>query len=390
MIRLILALLLALSLKVAAAPPRFETSASRVKCFDALEVTVSLAEPPSGNPFTEATLKGEFRAPDGKTFTVDGFCDDAAGRVFRIRFMPLQPGEHSFALTLQHGGGEWTHAGAFKATRSAGPGPVRVDPEHPFHFVREGTGKHWFWNSTTTYMLLGWDDETIAASIHRLADLGINQVRVALCGRPKDGTRWNEPLVARGGKFAFKMEPWVAARPENIQDPGYDVTRFNLELFRKAERMLRVARERDVVVSIIFYVDGADRGVDPFGKERMGGEDEQRHYRYVAARLAAFPNVMWDVANEYRLFRDDAWAEKMGQFLSERDPYDHLMSVHGHGDFRFRRSPWADFAMFQSWDEHGGYHYMLKNRREQAQTGRPMPQINEEYGYEDHYPYPWG
>jgi hypothetical protein len=61
---------------------------------------------------------------------------------------------------------------------------VRVDPEHPFHFVREGTGKHWFWNSTTPYMLLGWDDESIATSIHRLADLGINRVRVAVRSVP--------------------------------------------------------------------------------------------------------------------------------------------------------------------------------------------------------------
>jgi hypothetical protein len=33
---------------------------------------------------------------------------------------------------------------------------------------------------------------------------------------------------------------------------------------------------------------------------------------------------------------------------------------------------------------------MKKNRDEQAATGRPMPQVNEEYGYEDHYPLPWG
>jgi hypothetical protein len=46
--------------------------------------------------------------------------------------------------------------------------------------------------------------------------------------------------------------------------------------------------------------------------------------------------------------------------------------------------------MYQSWDEHGGYQFMLNNRREQAATGRPMPQVNEEYGYEDHYPFPWG
>ena len=118
-------------------------------------------------------------------------------------------------------------------------------------------------------------------------------------------------------------------------------------------------------------------------------EDEQRYYRYAVARLAAFSNVMWDVTNEYHLFRDEAWAEKMGTFIKQCDPYDHLTSVHGHGEFPFRTSPWADFAMYQSWDEGGGYAFMLKNRHQQAKTGRIMPQVNEEYGYEDHYPR-WG
>ncbi len=33
---------------------------------------------------------------------------------------------------------------------------------------------------------------------------------------------------------------------------------------------------------------------------------------------------MWDLANEYRSFRDEVWAGKMGPFLRACDPYDHL------------------------------------------------------------------
>ena len=122
----------------------------------------------------------------------------------------------------------------------------------------------------------------------------------------------------------------------------------------------------------------------------MGGPDEQRYYRYAVARFAPFCNVMFDVANEYRLFRDDPWADKMGSLIKQWDPYKHLASTHGHGDFRFGESKWADFAMYQCWDEHGGWAYMMKNREQQAKTGRIIPQINEEYGYEDHYPQGWG
>ena len=60
---------------------------------------------------------------------------------------------------------------------------------------------------------------------------------------------------------------------------------------------------------------GKDPGVDPFGKARAGSEDEQGYYCYAVARLAAFSNVMWDVTNEYHLFRSEPWVERMGTLL---------------------------------------------------------------------------
>jgi hypothetical protein len=199
-----------------------------------------------------------------------------------------------------------------------------------------------------------------------------------------------EPMVEPSDEFQFRLEPWPAARPQDVENPGYDVKRFNLAHFLNAERMLRHARELDMAVSLIFHLDGADKGVDPFGKEGAGGEDERRYYRYAVARFAAFSNVTWDVTNEWHLFRDEAWTNAMGAFIKECDPYDHLTTVHGKDTFPFRSASWCDFASVQSWDEHGGYDFMRKNRIGQTEAGRPMPQINEEYGYEDHYPYPWG
>lgn len=369
----------------------FVQSSDSVDCYRFIEVTATVDRPDVDNPFTDGIVEGQFTPAGGQPVIVEGFCDSADGSVFRIRFMPTQPGDHSYSVTYRQGTYKARHEGRFSARKSSRPGLLRVDKEHPYHFVYEGTGTHFFWNSTTAYWLLGWrDDSTIQESIERLAKLGVNRIRVALSGRTRDGMRWKEPDVKPSDGFQFRLEPWPAARPANIEDPGYDVTRFNLDYFRKCERMLDHARKRGVQVSIIFHLDGADKGVDPFGKERMGGPDEQRYYRYVVARLAAFPNVMWDVTNEWHLFRDEAWVEKMGQLIEDCDPYDHLTSVHGRGDFPFRTSPWVDFAMYQSWDEHGGYAFMLRNRREQEKTGRPMPQVNEEYGYEDHYPYPWG
>ncbi len=388
----LLTLLLAVAvLDSAAAEPgrvRFSQSATEVEAYDFVEATMNVEGPDVANPFTDARLEGEFSRRGGQAVRVDGFCDSPDGSVFRIRFMPSSPGPHDYSVVYRQGAYEAQHRGSFVAVDSDRKGVVRVDPEHPWHFLWEGTGEHYFYNGTTTYFLAGWDEEQIRANLDRLARLKVNRVRAAVAGRVQNGRAWYEHVYPTD-RFSFLLNPWAADRPESVEDPGFDVTRFNTAYWRKWDALLRHARELDVVVSVILYVDGRRPGVDPFGKQGMGGEDEQRYYRYAAARLGAFSNVMWDVTNEYRLFRDDGWAEKMGAFIKACDPYDHLTSVHGHGDFRFQTSPWADFAMYQSWDEGGGYEFMLNRRREQANTGRIIPQVNEEYGYEDHYP-TWG
>ncbi|MBI2301859.1 MAG: DUF4038 domain-containing protein [Armatimonadetes bacterium] len=365
----------------------FSAAADSIPAWEFVELEIRPAEPPAGNPF-DVEPKCALAREGGPVHTVRGFCDSADGSLYRLRLLATQPGEWHYHIHF----GRERHSGQFTATPSGRRGLLRVDPAHPYHFQWAGTGEHLFWNAATTFALIGWRDEAvIRQAIDRLAGLGVNRLRAALIPpRVHSGQNWYEPAMSNNEQFTTCVNVWPAARPESVEDPGFDVTRFNLEQWRKYERMLTHARERDMLISVIFYVDGRLPGVDPFRAERAGGPDEQRYYRYAAARLAAWSNVMWDVTNEYQLFRDEAWAEQMGAFLRAHDPYGHLISVHGHERFPFRTSPWADFAMYQCWDEHGGHDFMLRNRREQAETGRPMPQVNEEYGYEEHYPVGWG
>jgi hypothetical protein len=381
-----------LTLAVYAAGVRFEQSAKTIDRFDFIEVTLIVSNPPAGNPFMDTEVTGEFAVESGAPVRVDGFCDSDDGSRFRIRFMPTQAGKHTYSVIYKRPDDQHRHAGSFTARAGRRKGIVRVDKEHPTHFVSEGTGEHFFYNSTTAYWLLAFKDEAvIRESIDRLARLKVNRIRTALSGRTTGGMRWKEPMIVSDDAFQFRLEPWPAARPLDIHNPGYDVTRFNLEHFRKAERMLAHARNRDLNVSLIFALDVADKGVDPFGvKASVGNADEQRYYRYCVARFAAFANVWWDLINEWNLCREEAWVGKMGPLVKEWDPYDHLASVHGTSRFPFAKQPWVDYVMFQSWDEYGAYDFMLKARQAQAAAGRPLPIINEEYGYEDHYPYPWG
>ena len=67
------------------------------------------------------------------------------------------------------------------------------------------------------------------------------------------------------------------------------MTRFNTAFFEKAEAAILKARECDVVISVVFFLDGADAGADPFGKTRMFSEDARRYYRYVTPALEPTP-----------------------------------------------------------------------------------------------------
>jgi hypothetical protein len=148
------------------------------------------------------------------------------------------------------------------------------------------------------------------------------------------------------------------------------------------ERTLAYARERDIVISLI--MDWNDSPIHP----AAGSEDEHRYYRYAVARLAAYSNVTWDLGDDLDSFRDEAWTHDTGTLLRGWDPYGHLASSHPvNNEHQDRTSDWFGFTSFQAWNR-PQHDWMLDQRRQQAATGRIIPQVNEEYGYEDHYP-PW-
>ncbi len=395
---------LALLLFAAAAPAQTYSHGPpgglRPAVYDPVELVVTVKNPKANtNPFADFDLVATFTRNNGKPVAVRGFCDAADGSVYKVRFLPTVPGEYEYKLTT---GGAASNESVWQSTvtveaKKNARGPVRIDTDHPHHFVWAGTGEHYFWNGTTTYWLLGvQDDKRIEAAIDRLAKLKVNRIRVALNARTTDGNRWFEPQVTNSTDFQFRIDPWVANNPDSVEDPQFDTSRFNVAMWQKLDKLVAHARKKDVIVSIIFHLDGPDKGVDPFNGGKRKGEGytdykaEEAYYRYGVARLAAYSNVMWDVTNEWHLFRDEKWVNHFGDLIRQADPGGHLMSVHGRGDFPFYKSAWADFAMYQVWDDAGAYPFLRKARTLAEKAGRPMPHINEEYGYEDHYPGPWG
>jgi len=276
----------------------FSQPVETVEAYDYVEVIARVDKPDVRNPFLDATVTGSFSKADGTDRkSVEGFCDSTDGSVFRIRFMPASPGDYTYSATYRQGATEATHTGAFKASVSRRKGPVRVDPEYPWHFIWETTGEHYFFNGTTAFWLMGWRDERIINNcIDRLRQLKINRIRVLLSGAAN--ILWGEPVMT-GDNFTLMLRPWMAEAPKSFDNPKLDFTRFNIPYWQKWERMLRYARDRDMIVSAI--LDISTHQAQP----AAGSEDERRYVRYAVARLSAFSNITWDLGDDLDSFRDE-------------------------------------------------------------------------------------
>ncbi len=389
----------------------YSQSAQDLDAYDYIEITANVLAPHAFNPFTDASLSGTFATKAGNhAWTVDGFADAEDGSIYRLRFMPSAPGDYTFSVKYRQGWWWSTSTGEFHVSGSNHRGPIRVDPQNRWHFIWEGTGEHYFLNGTTAYWLMGWHDEkVIQSSIERLHRLKVNRIRVTVAGRAS--SYFGEPVLP-GENWTPMLAPWPTARtvqylhylgraeqrwapsilrswsdllaelgePDDIYHPGFDYSRFEVSYWQKLERALRFARDRDLVFSIV--LDMNDSRVHP----AAGSTDERRFIRYAVARFGAFSNITWDLGDDLDKYRDDRWTAATGRLIQELDPYKHLATSHpvdnAHQD---RTSDWFGFTSFQEWSRNQ-HEFMLSQRKEQQRLGRIIPQTNEEYGYEDHYP----
>ena len=386
----------------------FSQSTQTLEAFDFVEVTAQVSAPHPANPFTDSYMQGTFKTPAGnKQWNVEGFCDSEDGSVYRVRFMPPTPGDYTYSVEYRQGWFKKISSGIFHVRGGHRRGPVRIDPQNRWHFVWEGTGEHYFFNGTTAYWLMGWQDEqVIQSSIERLHQLKINRMRVTVAGRTN--VYYGEPVMA-GSSWSPLIRPWQSLKDlpylrffgrvgqhlglsgllaslanlgvaDDIYHPGFDYSRFEVSYWQKFERALRFARDRDMVFSLV--LDMNDSRVHP----APGSADEQRFIKYAIARFSGFSNITWDLGDDLDQYRDDRWTRAMGTRIKEWDPYGHLATSHPvdnvHQD---RTSDWFDFTSFQEWsrEQHA---FMLAERNKQEHLGRIIPQTNEEYGYEDHYP----
>jgi hypothetical protein len=300
-----------------------------VEQWDVFEIT--LQGPSDGNPFLDVELSAQFTQGD-KTVTARGFYDGEG--TYRVRYMPEQQGQWRYVTksnrpALDGKSGEFT---VKKPTNPNNRGPVRV--RNTFHFgYADGTPHVSI--GTTVYGLLFQRDQVQEQTLATLKESPFNKVRMLLLPR---GRSENEPQM-----LPFEM----------TADNRFDFSRFNTKFFQLVDKRVGNLRDMNVEADVIFFHPYGSRD---FPWRRMGAENDDRYIRYVVARLAAYRNVWWSMANEYDALRkpETDW-DRFFQIVQAEDPSNHLRSIHQINRPYNHNQPWVTHVSEQNGEAVNGF-----------------------------------
>jgi hypothetical protein len=322
-----------------------------------------LRGPSEGNPFTEVELTA--RASQGShALEVTGFYDGDG--VYRLRFMPDRPGEWRYTTRSNRADLDG-RTGRFEVTKPSpgNHGPVRV--RNTFHFAY-ADGTPYSPVGTTCYAWTHQTDALESQTLETLRHAPFNKLR--MCVFPKFYA-YNQGEPPR--------YPFAGTPPR-----GWDFSRFNPAFFRHLEARVGQLRDLGIEADLILF-HPYDKGY--WGFDRMAPDEDDRYLRYAVARLAAYRNVWWSLANEWDFMkekREPDW-DRMFKVVEAVDPYGHLRSIHNGTLLYNHTHPWVTHASIQNGSAVEDYGRAVLYRDVYRK-----PVVFDEVKYEGDIPERWG
>lgn len=287
---------------------------------------ISLQGPSDGNPYLDVWLHAEF-TNGARTVTVPGFYD--GNGIFRIRFSPDRQGAWKY-VTKSNRAELSGKSGSVMCTEPTGNnhGPVRVVKTH---YLEYADGSPFYAVGTTAYQWTSVKQSIQNETVETLADLPFNKVR--MCVFPKSYSYGND------------TEPW-----QYPFESKTDFSRPNFEFFQNFDERVRQLRDLGIQADVILF-----HPYDRWGYAEMGKENNARYVRYLIARLSAYRNVWWSLANEWDIPRIKSaidW-EGIGTLLQNEDPHQRLRGIHNwyyaESHFYDHTRPWITHVSAQTY-----------------------------------------
>jgi hypothetical protein len=309
------------------------------------------------NPFADTNVSCVFKTM-GRTIKVDGFYD--GNDTWKVRLMPGQLGSWSFK-TLSKDSELNAVAGKFlvEAAPNGDHGPVHVAKTYHFDYA---DGTPYFLLGTTSYNWLNRDPALQDRTLASLRQSGFTKLRFGLFPKWFIFNRIDPPT------FPFMRQ----------EDGHFDFDRFNPTFFTNVEKRIQELNAMGVQADVILF-----HPYDNWGFSKMDQPHNEAYLRYVVARLAAYSNVWWTMANEYDLLTARDW-DRLTQVVHGNDPYNHPVGIHNFATWYDHGKPWIDHVIVQDGSPAAARSAAIARKR------YAKPVVVDEYGYEGNNAQGWG
>ncbi|NNE76164.1 MAG: DUF4038 domain-containing protein, partial [Pricia sp.] len=293
---------------------------------------------------------------------VPGFYDGNGN--FRIRFSPNEQGEWYYKTTSNLD--ELSDKeGKFNCVPPMGNnhGPLKIvntyylqyEDDTPFYAV-----------GTTAYQWTSVKQSIQEKTIETLANAPFNKMR--MCVFPKDYQYGNE------------TEPWM--HPFKRENKQNDFSEPNYAFFQNFDKRVEQLMQMGIQADVILF-----HPYDRWGYAEMGKEMNEKYVRYMIARISAYRNVWWSLANEWDvpLIKEGIDWEGIGTLIQNEDPHQRFRGIHnwyGSEDhFYDHTRPWITHVSTQT----SQFYNAMKWR---AQYDKPL--MFDEMRYEGDVSSSWG
>jgi hypothetical protein len=299
----------------------------------------------STNPFVDVDLFATFSHEAVGPIRVRGFYDGEG--VYKVRFMPQISGSWTYT-TSSNAPELHARVGQFSviACTKLGQSPVRVRDTRRFEYA---DGSQHFSVGTTSYAWIHQNASLIDATVKTLADPStpFNKMRMTTFPKWYWFNHWDPNYYAYDGTRAG----------------GWDFESFNVTFWKRFDQRVMELQEIGVEADIILF-HPYDNG--RWGFDCMGGKDpdnydttnDELYLRYIVARLGAYRNVWWSMANEWDLVKckgkgmpngSPTW-DRLFKVLDAEDVHGHLTSIHNCVHYYDHNRSWITHISSQ-----GGY-----------------------------------
>ena len=286
------------------------------------------------NPYMDVgDFKVTFKGPNGIVLTLPGFY--TGNQVWKVRFSTAT-GRGTF--TYSTSSTQDPSLNGLTGTVPAAPpnptshGAIRVDPALPHHYLyADGTRYFQMGYELDWLGLLDFGDPNIAKAKTLIDMVAANGFTEVLMQAYAYDTAWKPGMTSAYDFGPPTQFPWAGT------NAAADNTRMNETFWQSYDRVIAYLFEKGITAHIFF------KYVRTYGANMLvswpahNSPEEDMYFRFLIARYAAYPNVIWDMMKESYHETDQVYLANRLAFIRANDPYQHLRTIHdsdgGQGQF---------------------------------------------------------